>query len=67
MMDWWSSFSNTGVVGDPTLATRDKGKQMFDAVMARMVELVREFRDRPRAARQDMHAEKVTGDFGLKP
>lgn len=67
MMDWWSSFSNTGVVGDPTLATRDKGKQMFDAVMARMVELVREFRDRPRATRQDMHAEKVEGDFGLKP
>ena len=67
MMDWWSSFSKTGVVGDPTLATRDKGKQMFDAVMARMVELVREFRDRPRAPRHDMHAEKVQGEFGLKP
>jgi hypothetical protein len=37
------------------------------ATMERMTELVREFRDRPRAARQDMHAEKVRGDFGLKP
>jgi creatinine amidohydrolase len=67
MMDWWSSFSKTGVVGDPTLATREKGKQMFETVVERMVELAREFRDRPRAARQDMHAEKVVGDFGLKP
>jgi hypothetical protein len=55
------------VVGDPTLATRDKGKRMFEAVIERMGELVREFRDRPRAPRQDLHAEKVVGDFGLKP
>ena len=66
-LDRWSSFSKTGVVGDPTLATREKGKQMFETVVERMVELVREFRDRPRAPRQDMHAEKVVGDFGLKP
>jgi len=67
MMDWWSTFSQTGVVGDPTRATKEKGKQMFDAVIERMVELVREFRDRPRGPRQDMHAEKVVGGFGLKP
>lgn len=40
---------------------------MFEAVTERMVELVREFRDRARAPRRDMHAEKVQGDFGLKP
>jgi len=67
MMDWWSTFSKTGVVGDPTLATKEKGKAMFDAVIERMVELVRDFRDRPRGQREDMHAEKVVGDFGLKP
>jgi hypothetical protein len=54
-------------MGGPTLATKEKGKQMFDAVIERMVELVREFRDRPRAPRQDMHADKVVGGFGLRP
>jgi len=54
-------------VGDPTVATKEKGKTMFDAVVERMVELVREFRDRPRGQREDMHAEKIAGDFGLKP
>ena len=59
--------SETGVVGDPTLATRAKGEQMFTAVTERMVELVREFRDRPREPRHDMHAETPRDLFGLRP
>ncbi|MBI3666862.1 MAG: creatininase family protein, partial [Acidobacteria bacterium] len=43
------------VVGDPTLATAEKGKKIFDAVVAALVELVREFRKRPRGERVDWH------------
>jgi len=56
MMEWWSTFSQTGVLGDPTLATEEKGRMVFEKVVDRMVELVREFRDRPIRPRRDLHA-----------
>src|SRR5215468_8635010 len=43
-MDHWTRFSRSGVVGDPTLATVEKGHEIFDAVVAALVELVREFK-----------------------
>jgi creatinine amidohydrolase len=55
LMDHWTRFSSSGVVGDPTLATADKGKRVFEAVVAALVELVREFRSRPRGERRDLH------------
>jgi len=54
-MDHWSRFSQSGVVGDPSLATAGKGKKIFDAVVAALIELVREFKARPRGQRQDFH------------
>lgn len=55
LMDHWSRFSKSGVVGDPTLATKEKGKKVFEAVVEALVELVKEFRDCRRNTRQDMH------------
>ena len=55
LMDQWSRFSKSGVVGDPTLATREKGKIVFEAVVAALVELVREFKTYGRAPSQNMH------------
>jgi creatinine amidohydrolase len=55
LMDRWSRFSKSGVAGDPTLATREKGEKIFDAVVAALVELVREFKTYNRAAPQDAH------------
>jgi creatinine amidohydrolase len=55
LMDRWSRFSKTGVVGDPTLATREKGEKIFEAVVAALVELVKEFKIYNRAAPQDLH------------
>jgi creatinine amidohydrolase len=55
LMDQWSRFSKSGVVGDPTLATREKGKIVFEAVVAALVDLVREFKTYDRAPSQDMH------------
>jgi creatinine amidohydrolase len=55
LMDQWSRFSKSGVVGDPTLATREKGEIIFAAVVAALVDLVREFKTYDRAPSQDMH------------
>lgn len=55
MMDIWSRFSKTGVAGDPTLATKTKGKEIFEAVVTALVDLVREFRVYGRGNRSDMH------------
>ncbi|MHB1004206.1 MAG: creatininase family protein [Chloroflexota bacterium] len=55
LMEWWSTFTESGVVGDPTLATADKGKQVFEAIVDGMVRLVHEFRERPIVPRRDKH------------
>jgi creatinine amidohydrolase len=55
LMDRWSRFSKSGVAGDPTLATREKGEAVFEAVVAALVEFVREFKTYDRAPFQDMH------------
>ena len=42
VMPWWSSFSRTGVQGDATKATADKGRALLDAAVAECVAYVRE-------------------------
>jgi creatinine amidohydrolase len=54
-MDWWSRFSKSGIVGDPTVATRDFGQLMFNATCDRMLELMREFKQIPVRPRVDHH------------
>jgi creatinine amidohydrolase len=56
MMEWWSSFSHTGVLGDPTRATPGKGERLFTALMERMISLVREVSARKIRDRVDLHA-----------
>ncbi len=56
-MDHWTSFSKSGVSGDPLLATPDKGKIMFDAVVDGFLRLVKEFKARQRGDRTDWHKE----------
>jgi creatinine amidohydrolase len=58
LMDEWTRFSKSGVYGDPTLATAEKGKIIFEAVVSNFVKLAREFRDRPRGERTDWHVEE---------
>jgi creatinine amidohydrolase len=38
-------FSHSGVAGDPTVATPEKGRQLLEAFCERLPELAREFRD----------------------
>ena len=55
MMEHWSAISDTGVMGDPTKATAEKGRALFDAAAAGIVELVDEMRARAPAQRRDHH------------
>lgn len=55
MMNWWSRFSQTGVVGDPTLANADKGERFFEAVVSKLVELIKEFKSWEIKPRVDHH------------
>jgi creatinine amidohydrolase len=45
-MDQWSRISKTGVVGDATVASKEKGEKIFAVVVEKMVELVKEFKER---------------------
>jgi len=53
--DFWGRWTRLGVHGDPTAATADKGKIIWEAVLARLIELVDEFRAWPIAPRSDQH------------
>ncbi len=61
VMDHWSRFSKSGVLGDPTVATAEKGKVVFEAVVNNFVKFAREFRTRPRGERTDWHQERWNG------
>lgn len=54
-MPYWSTFSRTGVRGDATKATREKGERILAAAAEGLAELVREFRHLEIAPRVDHH------------
>jgi creatinine amidohydrolase len=56
IMDWTSSFSETGSNGLPQHATPEKGRLLFEHVVGELIELVRWFRVRPDLERRDRHA-----------
>ncbi len=53
--EWFSRYSKTGTVGDPTKATRAKGEKFVLAVADRLVALLKEFRAREIQPRVDHH------------
>jgi creatinine amidohydrolase len=55
MMEPWSALSESGVMGDPTTASAEKGRLLLDAVAAGLVELIDEMRARTTAPRVDHH------------
>jgi creatinine amidohydrolase len=61
MMEWWSTFSLTGVSGNPSLATKDKGKQLYETTIQRLAEFIREFKAREIRPRRDRHDHSETG------
>jgi creatinine amidohydrolase len=57
--DYWGRWTKRGVHGDATKATAEKGKAIFEAVVSKMIELVKEWQEWPIAERSDQHAGPV--------
>lgn len=55
VMPWWSSFSESGVQGDATKATAEKGRALFDAAVDELASFVDELRTMPLPSRKDRH------------
>jgi creatinine amidohydrolase len=55
MMEHWSRLSESGVMGDPTRATAEKGRALLEAAANGIVELVDELLVRRSPPRQDHH------------
>jgi len=55
--DIWGRWTTTGVHGDPTTATAEQGKLIFEAAVTRLIELVDEWCAWPIGERQDQHAQ----------
>jgi creatinine amidohydrolase/Fe(II)-dependent formamide hydrolase-like protein len=55
LMPWWSSFSESGVQGDATRATAEKGRALYEAATEEIAAYVRELRDLPLPERRDLH------------
>lgn len=53
LMPWWSAISRTGVHGEPTKATAEKGRILLDAAVKECVEFVRELREKPLPVRRE--------------
>jgi creatinine amidohydrolase len=54
--DWWSRMSESGVCGDPTVATAEFGRAVFETTVDNFVRFVREFRTIPLRPRRDLHS-----------
>jgi creatinine amidohydrolase len=61
--DIWGRWTQTGVHGDPTKATAEKGRVLFEAAVTVLVELVDELRAWPIGERKDMHRQPVQGEI----
>jgi len=61
--DYWGRWTTTGVHGDPTKATAEKGRVLFEAAVNGLIEVVDELRAWPIAQRQDMHRGPVQADI----
>jgi creatinine amidohydrolase len=55
VMPWWSSFSESGVQGDATSATAEKGRALFEAAAEEIASFVTELRSMPLPVRRDHH------------
>ena len=60
VVSWTSSYSDTGVLGEPELASVEKGKAAYDEAVKQLVELVKWFHPRPKDIRKDRHRNPPT-------
>jgi len=51
----WSRMSKTGILGDPTVATAEKGGKLLNAAVENLVRFVKEFKERQILPQADHH------------
>ena len=55
LVPYWSAQTASGVMGDATKATREKGEKFLEAAVSGLVDLVRELKDQEILPRRDQH------------
>src|SRR5215475_7163946 len=60
VISWTSSYTDTGVLGEPELATAEKGRQAYEEAVRQLVRFITYFKDRPPDQRRDRHAKRPT-------
>ena len=56
LMPYWSALTASGVMGDATLATREKGEKFLEAAIQGLVDLTLELKSNPIPTRRDQHS-----------
>lgn len=60
LISWTSSYSATGVLGEPELATPEKGREAYEEAVKQLVRFVHYFQPRPVDRRRDLHRRPPT-------
>lgn len=66
IVEWTASYSETGSLGQPELATAEKGERVFEYGVERMISFARWFKTRPmhpRRPRQDGESQPLRFDY----
>jgi creatinine amidohydrolase len=61
--DFWGRWTTTGVHGDPTKATAEKGRVIFEAAVTGLIELIDDWKAWPIPRRSDQHTGPVQSDI----
>jgi creatinine amidohydrolase len=62
----WSGFSESGVMGDPTVASAQKGRAFLQRARDEAADFIAEAAFRPRAPGRDMHDDKMEIERGRR-
>jgi len=55
VVEWFSTYTETGIMGDASVASKEKGEQLFEVAVPAIAEVVKRFYERPRRSRVDHH------------
>ena len=59
LMEYWSTLTKNGTMGDPTVATAEKGEILLGAAVDELVMVIGEMKDREIRQRVDHHAHRA--------
>jgi creatinine amidohydrolase/Fe(II)-dependent formamide hydrolase-like protein len=60
LVSWTSSYSPTGTLGSPELASAEKGRLAYDEAVKQLLRFIHSFKSRPVDVRRDHHRQPPT-------